>query len=242
QAPRDAWPRLVAEHLAKSDRPKLEAFVAGVVGSAFDEVAGQLAIRIHPVEYLAGREQHLVQRTDLPGTFTVLVLDLGPSTLAVPVPIAETWGVPTAALFDAALKNIARQTSVRWSSLPLPPDGRSTIDALTGDFFASSHVLRTDAFLPRTGKHGNLFGLPTRGGLISYPLDALPFLPAIEAMVFMSTGMFREGPGSITPHLYWRTPDGQFLLQQGSNDGGTIRFAPSPEFAELMARLQRDGA
>ncbi len=239
QSPSDAWPRLVAEHLAKSDRPKMEAMVEDLAGSGYDQIASQLAIRIHPEDFLWGTLlDHIVHRRDLPGTLTVLVLDLPASALPVPVPIAESWGVPVASLFERALQNVAKCKAVRWMSLPLPPDGSVTIDALHGDFYASSHVLRTDAFLPRTGAFGNLIGLPTRGGMLSYPLDDLPTMRAIEAMLVITTGMFRDGPGSITPHLYWRTPTGQFLLQQGSNKGGKVQFAPSPEFVELMIQLR----
>ena len=239
QAPPDAWPRLVAEHLAKSERSKMEATVDDLVTSDFAQIAPRLAVRIHPEELVAGAVgPGIVHRVDLPGTVTVLVLDMPGTTMAVPVPIAERWGVPFATLIDGAVQNLARISPARWVPLPLPPDGSTWIDALHSGFYTSSHVLRTDPFLPRPGANGHLVGLPNRGQLLSHPLDSLPTMFAIEAMLTMTTGMFREGPGSITPHLYWRTPTGQFLLQQGSDEGGKVRFAPSPEFVELMVRLR----
>jgi len=241
QAPPEAWPRIVAEHLAKSDRGRLEATVEGLAEGGFEQVAAQLAVRIHPESYLPiSRRPHLVHRVDLPGTFSVLVLDIGPSMLAVPTPIAELWGVPVGELFDRALANIARANQGRWSTFALPPSGVCILDALDGDHYATSHVLRRDAFLPRTGEHGNLIALPTRGALLSQPLDGPLSLRAIEELLMFTTWSFREGPNSITPHLYWRTADGRLSLQQGSSEGGKVRFAPSPEFVDLMARLQGD--
>ncbi|MGB3967963.1 MAG: hypothetical protein WBO45_14610 [Planctomycetota bacterium] len=240
QSPPEDWPRLVARHLGLSDIPKLTAAVEGIAGSDFEQVAGQLAIRIHPEEFLTPAQRpHIVHRTDLDGTLTVLVLDIGPTTLAVPVPIADGWAVPAATMFDRALQNVSK-ARVQWMSLPLPPDGSTSIDALVGDpFYTASHILRTDAHLPRTGRFGNLFGVPNRSSLISHPLDGLPVWPAVEAMLGMTTGMFHDGPGSITPHLFWRTPSGRFLRQQGCKDQGRIRLAPSPEFLELLERLQQ---
>lgn len=239
QSPPETWPRIVAEHLEKSDRGRLEATALGLMASSFEQVAGQLAVRMHAEHYLPiDRRQHIVHRVDLQGTISVLVIDIGPSMLAVPTPIAEQWGVPVDELFERALENIVRANRGQWSTLALPPSGVAILDALDGDCYATSHVLRRDAFLPRTGAHGNLIALPTRGSLLSYPLDVPLKLRAIEELLMFTTWAFHEGPNSITPHLYWRTPDARLLLQQGSNERGRVRFAPSPEFVELMMRLQ----
>ena len=49
--------------------------------------------------------------------------------------------------------------------------------------------------------------------------------------------VYEDGPGSITPYLNWRTPGGEFELQQGAIVDGRARHAPSPAFAQRLATL-----
>ncbi|MEO6597196.1 MAG: hypothetical protein ABIP94_20830 [Planctomycetota bacterium] len=238
QSPFAAWPGIIAEHLGKSDEGRLEAVVGDVLTS-FERSRDQLCVRVYPKEFAVGPLQHhIVHRFDLPETCTVLAVDIGPSIIPVPTPVAEAWGVPLPMLFECALQNLPNLGKPRWERLQLPPSRCGAIDLLHDDFHATSHALRPAAFQGRTGQFGNLIGLPARGVLISHAIAAMPAISTIEAMLAITTGKHRDGPGSITPHLFWRTPEGQFYLQQGSTEGGRVRFVPSPEFVELLVRLK----
>ncbi|HEX5052211.1 MAG TPA: hypothetical protein VFZ65_10595 [Planctomycetota bacterium] len=242
QAPPAQWPEIVAEQLAKGSDARMEAAVDTLQGG-FDGCADKLVVRVYAEEFLTVPvHQGVVHRTDLPGTCTVLALDVGPSIVSVPRVVADLWQVPVPELFDRALQNLPRLGAPHWSRLHLPSMGAGAIDLLSGDFHASAHVLRPATFVGRTGAHGNLVGLPARGVLLSHAIDAMPAVATLEALLAMTTGKFRDGPGAITPHLYWRTPEGGFHLQQGTSDGGRARFVPSPEFVELMVRLRGERA
>jgi hypothetical protein len=237
QAPRSRWPGLVRDHLDRSDPRLMQGVAESMTASRYTEVRDNLLLRIYPEDYLAQcPSATIVHRTDLPGTITVLVLDSPSSAMAVPTPIAQFWGVSTTELFARALANVALR-SYPWKRLELPPPC-DPFDYATGDLYVTSQAL-CPGRLPVQGRHGNLLGLPHRGILLCYPIDRLPSLAPLEALLPMTHGMFRDGPGSITPHLYWHTPEGRFLRLQGSCEGERVRVAPCPEFTALWERLRR---
>ncbi|MCA8975104.1 MAG: hypothetical protein KDC98_10300 [Planctomycetes bacterium] len=239
-SPMAEWPTIVADHLARSDTAKVRAAVTGLFENGYAQSADSLSIRIYPHDFVDDETwPHFVNRRDLPQTRTTVVLDIGASVMPVPTPIAEQWGVPRGELFDRGLQNLARNCKTPWQTLYLPVDSGIAIDVLSDDFFAAAHVLRPDSNLPRLGHHGNLIGIPARNVLLSWPIDTAPTPLLLEALLAMTCGKHRDGPGSITPHLFWRTRSGDFLLQQGTNADGHSRLAPSPEFVDLLARLHR---
>lgn len=239
QQPTGRWPRTIAEHLDQSADRRVLPAIQAALGGGFDEVAARLALRIHGDDYVARYAQQVVWRADLPCTATVLVLDLGASMMSVPPPLLEQWGVAQDELFERALRNVAAMPSAGWERWPLPPG--CEIDVLMcGHDYTTSHALRLAECLPRRGRHGNLIGIPHRQVMLSHPIDGSHELPITRAMLEISTGMYRDGPGSISPHLFWHRPDGGFEVQRAIGTGRD-RLAASPAFEHLLRRL-RQGA
>ncbi len=234
--PVQSWPQLVAAHLDKSDRKVLTAAVQELTDGTFEDFAGRLSIRIHPQELIDRNTRGaVVYRTDLPETISLLVLDLGESVTSLPVPIADQWGVPHEQLFARALQNLAAEPCPNHASF-IPGTPPVPFDTMIGGHCTSSQLL-CDGGLPRLGKHGNLVAVPRRDALLSLPIDHLPSMDPIEAMEVLAAVLYRTGPGSITPHLYWRTPDGQYQLQRTSQDEQGFHLAMTFDFGTLVHSL-----
>ena len=236
QNPLQSWPGLIAAHLDKSDRKFLTEVVEALADGPYENFADRLGIRIHPEQMLDKHTRGaIVHRTDLPETISMLVLDLGESVTGLPTPIAERWGVPTEQMFARALQNLATEpfTNHPFSVPGQPP---VPVDAMLGGHCTSSRLL-CDGGLPRLGKHGNLVAVPRRDALLSLPIDQLPSMDPIEALELLAAGLYRTGPGSITPHLYWRTPDGHYQLQRTSQDEVGFHLAMTFDFGTLVHSL-----
>ena len=242
QSPPIAWRRIIAEHLDKSDDAKVHALATELVDGTFEQLADKLAVRLYAGDYLPRRpETHVVHRCDLPGTVTVLVADLGPSVMAVPAEVAAAWGVPHEQLFARGLQNVRALGPPDWHTMPLPHDVQLDV-LMCPHFYTATHALLLDGALPRPARHGHLLGVPHRATLLCFSIDDLRVLTAMENLSFMTGGMFREGPGSISPHVYWRDSDGRFEQQQSLALGRRTRFAPSPGFAAVLDVLRRAGS
>lgn len=235
QRPIVDWPQVIADHLGRSEPERVLPAITALLGSGFDEIAGQLALRLHGEDYVHGREQYVVFRSDLPRTVTVLVLDLPGSMMAVPAGLLEHWNKPREQLFASALQNVAAMPMLPWQRMSLA-DGVELDVLVGGHDYTTTHALRLCDCLPRRGRHGNLIAIPNRQVMLSHPIDGGAMLRVTSSMLQVALGMFREGPGSITPHLFWHRPDGGFEVQQGIGRGKP-QLAASPAFARLLRRL-----
>jgi hypothetical protein len=240
-APPIEWPRIIGEHLDKSDDALARALALDLVDGSFEQLAGKLAVRLHAGDYLPRRlAPHIVHRCDLPGTVTVLVADLGPSVAAVPTGVAAAWGVPPEQLFTRGLQNVRALGPPDWHTLPLPPDLRLDV-LICPHFYTATHALLLNGALPRPARHGHLIAVPHRGALLCFAVDGAGVLAAMEGLLIMAGGMYREGPGSISPHVYWRNQEGRFEQQQSLTLGRRVRFAPSAGFAAVLDQVRAAG-
>ncbi|MEZ6037879.1 MAG: hypothetical protein R3F29_10390 [Planctomycetota bacterium] len=237
QHPPAEWPRLVDHHFDLSDRLSTPEVVGDVFGGELDHQLDRVGVRIHPEEFVAsGLGQHVLHRCDLPGTVSTLTLDVGPSVMQLPPLVAREWGLAEDELFARALRNLDALCTARWRRLSVPYGHGVELDVLCDDFYAAACALRPRASLPRVGRHGNLLAIPTRELLLSWPLDDLRTMHAIEVMVGMSCQAHRDGPGSIVPDLYWRGPDDRWERQRAAFPGGRVQLSPGPGFAALLER------
>jgi hypothetical protein len=104
-------------------------------------------------------------------------------------------------------------------------------------FFAASHALLLDERLPPGAEHGAVFGVPQRHAFLYAPILDLGVIQVINRMVAATSSLFDQGPGSISPSLYWwRRGSVTALLSEF--DGRRVAFAPPEEFVDVLNRLE----
>lgn len=240
QWPAAQWPERITEHLDKNNVGEITHELLSMASGEPAQILKKLRVRLHPQEFLGDDlKREIVHRNDLAGLHSVLMLDLGPSLCAVPVPLAAGWGMSPAQLFAAAIANLRELPLVR-ANRPLPGVPIDGIHALQGDDCVGSLVLAPE-LLPPSGPHGSVLALPRRTELLCWPLRHRRDLAAIEFLAEVAHGMFQQGPGSLTPHLYWRRPDGRYERLQTSKKGDRVRLASTTSFAAVCSALQRGG-
>lgn len=249
QAPADDWPDIIAEHF--NTMREAERFNNEWEARQGDYAWAKqrLMVRIQPGEYLdavsdrtAGKPIRLVYRVDLPETITMLVADFPTSTMTIDHELIEKWGVSAEQAFADAMQNVAQFAEVEWGELPTeegePP---VTLGILSGEgYYSTTHVLRLQAWPERIGKHGTLIAIGNRGGALIFPVDSANCMQALNAMIPMAFGTFREGPGSISPHIYWRKPDGTFEIQRSELKENQLIFTPSKGFVAVLEMLAKE--
>jgi hypothetical protein len=84
---------------------------------------------------------------------------------------------------------------------------------------------------------GALAAAPHRHAVLYHVIRDRSAIKAINAMIPAAFGMFQEGPGSISPNLYW-WQSGRLTLLPSRVTAKSIEFAPPPEFVEnVLNRL-----
>lgn len=193
----------------------------------FAEARNLIKVRLYPAD-LSGQE-YLVKREPAFGLIAALVLDL-------PTEVASVhkedqfgkWGIAEDEVFQIALQNVKEQDPADAQTIEVSEGVK--VKALIGDsFFTASHALILGDYLPPKCELGAIVAVPHRHVVAYHPIFDSAALHAINAMIPMAMGMFNEGPGSISPHLYW-WQDGKLQMQPSQITEKGIEFNPTEEF------------
>jgi hypothetical protein len=196
------WPDLVRFLLDRvASVNEDEAMVRDLIGSGKGADA-HLRLQIHPDEYLAplAREE-LVVRPFAPDLSVCLVWDLPMSVSFVQRSDIASWNRPDDVFIDTALENVWTREPVERSTIAASP----RIEQLGGDsHFTATHALLLERHLSSSDGERVLCAIPNRHRVLFVPLSAREApRPVAEALAPHVERAFRNGPGSISPGLFW---------------------------------------
>ena len=235
---RTEWPSTIREHFDNAFRSSRDAQEIDAKADSLDNVRAWLKVRLYHTDYLSQMGgSGLVHRRPAEGLIETLVYDLPGSVRTVPPDHVRSWGLPEAELFRLGLANVR---SERPGPLVQSFDvGKgAVIRALVGDsFFTASHILFLEEHLGGTPEFGALVAVPHRHAALFYPISDLGVMAAVNSMIPIAFGMYQEGPGSLSPGIYWWRP-GRLRLLPTKVTAQSITFSPPDEFvAEVLDRL-----
>lgn len=231
--PQSAWRELIASHLCT-----VIAHLHDVVEpfSAFD-----LRIRLLP-DTPDDRDtlRSLGARPFAEGIVQVLAVDVEDAVRCVPAREITDIGWD----LDEAWASARSQTE-----LLERPDEIHTIDIGGADIvhvfgdrpFTASMVGVVDrliADIDDIGPDGAVVSMPLRHSVLVHPIAESVARTAIAGMIPITRQLFKQGPGSVSPHLYWWR-DGTLQWIPTFFDGTItgVEFYPSEELAATVARL-----
>ncbi len=209
RAPVDDWPALIDEHFTALLR-------IGTPGSTMpgDELLAEplrarraLRLRLLPASQIAGMAQ-VASREDLPGVITTLVLDLRNDIRALTWDDCRRFVDPPARLFEIALDNVR----LKHPPQHLHVDESAPLRFLCsghGDYYAATHALLLARHPGHLGRFGAIVGVPSRHMVAVHAIEDERVVQAIHRLTPFVQQCYRDGPGSITPVLYWHH-DGRF--------------------------------
>ena len=233
--PRDEWSRLITEHL-RTMTAHLDQIAEPF--SIFD-----LRIRLVPDSPAdASTLRQLGGRPFADGIVQVLAVDVDDAVRSVPTSeiAANGWNI------DEAWASARVQTE-----LLEVPDEINVIDIGGADLI---HVFGERSFTAGTigviddviaeyaviGELGAIVAMPLRHSVLVHPIDDASVRSGIAGMIPISRQLFKQGPGAVSPHLYWWR-DGALEWIPTFFDGtiSGVEFYPSPELADVVADLTR---
>jgi hypothetical protein len=233
---RENWKQIVETHFEGAQKALVERQELDRKERDYAEIRDLLAVRLWPGDYLNSVDPaSLIYRQDLEGTVSVLVFNLPSSIQSVTQQEASVWNRPVRDLFEMGLQN------VRTGVVPNTEVGDSgenvQIQVLWGDsFYVATHVLLLKDHRQCVGTHGSLVAVPHRCMLLCYPIEDMNVLRAEDKLIRMADQMYQEGPGSISPYVYWY--DGtRFTNLPYKKTGKELQIMPPERYVQLMNRL-----
>ena len=234
QADRDEWHDLVTAHFDSIFEVNDRETALPVQMEDFTNVKSKIRGRLYPAD-VVNHATDIVQRPGPEGTLEVVALDLPSTVRTVSRSEALSWGLDPEDLFEIGRRNLRLTGKLKPNTIQLEPGTALTI--YTGDpFYAASHALILEDYIPEENQHGVLLGVPKRDIMIVHPIMNIGAMEAAGAMLQVIVGMHRDGPGSISPNLYWYH-DGHFTVLPYELEDRSLRFLPPDEFAELLDEL-----
>jgi hypothetical protein len=234
-AHRDVWHDLISSHLRT-----MTAHLGDIVEpfSMFD-----LRIRLVPdTPADADTFRRFGARPFAEGIVALLAVDVADAVRCVPADEAIELGWDV----DEAWASAIVQTEL----LEIPEElhtidlGDAVLFHVFGERpFTASMVGVVDRLIgsvSQIGDHGAIVSIPLRHSILVHPIVDDSADAAITGLVPISRQLYKQGPGSVSPHLYWwRNGHLTWIPTVFEDDGGAVEYYAPPELSEILATLTR---
>lgn len=168
-----------------------------------------------------------------PGLTAAFVYDLPTTVRSVSPAHIEDWGKSRDELLSVALENVRAEPV---EEKPMADGASAPIACFADHFFAASYALLLGERIPPAAKGSAVFAVPHRHALLYAPLVDMGVVESINHLIRTAMALFRDGPGSISPGLYWWREGGVVLLP-AHLDGQDLHFVPPDEFVQALDAL-----
>jgi len=201
----------------------------------------KLSLRIYPEEVLVqkGGVDALVSTVDLPGTRTLLMLDL--PNIFVPVQKKEfdKWGITVQDAFQMAYENVAKQ-KIESVTRVFDVDGTKVeFNFLENEDYAASYALNIATNKPElVGEWGSVVVMPNKGLVVickispDKPLEFVKFIQRIKPLTDKSY-VGHQSPVSKDFFWYYKGKFTTIMINENAN--GDINVVAPLGLGELMS-------
>ncbi|MEM6992422.1 MAG: hypothetical protein AAF721_18055, partial [Myxococcota bacterium] len=231
QSDTEAWPEIIKSHFDGVIRSSAGADLE-LLADDWERAKTMIKVRLYPQEAVVETLPGLSYRDVAEGLLAVLTYDLPEAVATVPRTDVEKWPVSQDEAFAIGMANVLEQDPVHAEEIDLDRGGSFT--AMVGDsFFVTSRMLAVDELIGGGGEFGALVAVPNRHTLLVSPIVDLTVLEVLNAMLLVAHHRHAEGPGSLSPHLFWcRNDDTLPMTLQATIEGDSLSFTPPDEFVE----------
>lgn len=193
---------------------------------------GVRMIRTETFEVI-GRDKMLINEiTD--DTSSMVIFDLPDSTTNLDPSILKKWNKSEEEIYAIALENCRKNYPFKSEKHNL---NGIEFDVFSADhFFSPTVVLYPEILANYVTDYGALVIFPTRHLCIIYTIQDLNVVQAVNSLIAVADGSYKDGPGSLSPKLYWYLPHKFEELPYKMDDG--ITFTPPKKFVDMMSLLE----
>ncbi len=230
------WSGLIAAHFDTLDRAGRNQAESDPKFKSYDWCESRLVTRlIQPIDGDVTPKWHC--RQDFEGLVTYLALDMGETFCSVLTENTKDWPGTVEQWFQIAEAN-ARRIAPATHAVESLPDELELHLIQTADHVAAwSKAL--DQFSQIFGTFGAFVSMPTSSLIVALPIHGVDAIGHLQSFISITMGLDRDGPGSISPYVYW-VKDDVWHKFEIVVDGQSVRITPPDAFVELMNSLAGD--
>lgn len=226
--PRDDWPALVSDHVTTI----VTAIEEPLDLSDFELAQHLLRTRIYPAEADNGM---LAARPFAPGLIEAVVVDTPTTVRTVTVEEMDGWPVSGDALFMLGRANVRADGPLQVDEQDL---GGVPVSVLHGwSFYAATHLAWMEEYV-EIGPYGAIVVVPSRSLIVTHAIRPRAgyraTLTAARELHAQAYHAYEEGPGSLSPHLFWWR-SGELTLLETRYEGEALVLPNT--FMEVLTTL-----
>jgi hypothetical protein len=238
--PEEKWDDIIKNHFDNFESIPSETEDYIERAKDFANIKDDLRLQLYPARYLEGIDEELIHqlvyRIDIPGTLSMIVIDLPSALQSIRRSDLETWNVAEDEVFTIALANSLNSTEVKRGILE--SDGAMSLLYFDGESLLTSvQVFNEEITKGMDEENGMLVSIPTRHVVLLYPVENTSVLNAVSVMGSMTTELNLAGPGSLSPLIYWYR-NKSFTVLPYSIEDGKFNFIPPQEFIDVLNTLK----
>lgn len=232
----------LAAHLAEIDPEQWDEYVAWhfshlasgppEIPTDFERVRARLRVRLASDAWLGGLGDACLSRRVAEDLHEVLMVSLEELAVAVPSRMPGVWGQQPNGLWEQARRNTLWDEPYE-SCLVAKADGRA-FTWVRGSWWAASRLLDLGRSLSADHRHGAVAMVPVRDALLYRELQGRQVAASVWGMLELGVGFYLEGPGSVSPHLYW-LHQGELRRGAAVGEGGVVWDQQLRELLEALA-------
>ena len=207
----------------------------------FEKVKPYLAVRLYNEEYMTyigsldGEDETTVHRFVADDVHAMLVFDLPDAIRNVQPSHVLDWNKDEDDLFSIALANVRENYPMHVTREDM---GGFTVWFANNDHFFTGNIVYELEDRPELlGSKGALIAIPHRHSALIYPIEDLGVVTAIQKMIPAAYSMHEEGPGSLTPNLFWYH-NGIFIHLPYEVQEEKLHFIPPDSFMEMLNQFE----
>lgn len=187
--------------------------------------------QLWPMEAVEEVGDALIAREVTEDLAAVLSVDLPTSVHAVRPEDIEATGLGEDELWERALAQLDDGEPIERTLLD---DDELVVVLVSDSHFLASRLLALEELVGAVPPHGVLIGVPHRHMFVVHAIYDATVLEAMNLMAPFVVQHFEEGPGSLSPDLYW-WHDGEIERLIVDDDEGSI--TPPDGFVALLEAL-----
>ena len=228
--PQSEWAAIVADHLDRLVR----LHEAGDAALGFEDARTLLKLRLWARADLP-EEASVVARPFADDLAILLSLDLPESVSTVTEEQAAAWARPVDELFAIAAEQTQAEPELHVERLQ-HAGGVEAFACVSDSFFAGTQALWPERIAGTLPPDGALVAAPNRHFAYVLPLRDAGVIGVMNEAIPWLHQRHLEGPGSISPHLYW-VRDAEVTRQPTTMRGDTAELWPTDDFVGVLNRL-----
>jgi hypothetical protein len=201
----------------------------------FSYAVPYIGVRVYPKEYIGhAGEGATIKQPISDDLVALLVFDFPHAICNIKPETTIQWNKTNEEIYDIGLANMRHKYSWQINSQLI--DGVRIWFIEGEDLFVANSVLVLHLLSIPESRHGALIAIPNRHTVLVCPIQDLAVVKVLQPFIAILSGLYKDGPGSISEKLYWYK-DKQLEILPYDIEKDVLNFKPSEGFLDMLHGL-----